>query len=218
MATNNFFDFLDLRKATGTCVLVAFFYANAPVNAEVAKRVRPPTEEIDLSTQYWVEAFDFFQSEGDSPSLEALRTKAVEKKHTNIVIIKKVLDSLVSERDRALLLETMISLVQKNACTHSESAASSRKVLCEQLEKIWIGNLDSIYFFEETAGKMERARRHLLAKECDKALPLLKEVGQKEGALISLSDLFQKTYACLGDDGNRVAKEAELQKLRIFDN
>ena len=196
--------------------LAAFFISTFSASALASETEKAP--EYSLTTSYWIDSFDFFQSEQDTPSLEALRTKAIEKQYSNLPVVKKVLDSIVIAKDRALLVETMATLSRKNSCLHPESIGSSPSLLCKSLEDIWNAHLAAIYFYEDSASKIERARRFLENKECDKALTLLKESAIKEGLNYQVVEYLHEAYTCLGDDGNRVAKEAELQKLKVFIN
>lgn len=186
--------------------------AQKPSHADLKK------PESDMSTQYWVDSFDFFQSENEVASLEALRTKALEKQFQNLRIIKKLLDSLVIAKDRNRLLETIIALARRNSCINEETQHLPKDPLCTEIQNLWMGHLDSILFYEESAAKLEKTRRLLAANECAPALSLIKELELKEGPFFKLSEMAHTAYSCLGDDGNRVAKQNEMQKLRVFIN
>jgi hypothetical protein len=208
-----------MGKILKTFLLAFLLPSLASAESRAVTRNKPALPPPDLTTQYWLEAFEFFQSEGDSTSLELLRTKALEKQSANLLVMKKALDSLILLKDRSLVNENFIAIAQRNSCIPNPSSpAAPSSPMCRELKNLWVGNLDSLFFFEESAGKLEKARRFLESKECDKALSLLKEVELREGSFVSQAELSRRAFECLGDDGNRVAKESELKKLKIFDN
>ncbi len=182
------------------CIL---FLIASPLYADAPSRLN---DRMALS----LDALAFFEKDEDHKSLEILVTRIVEDPQSHVLLLKAVLKNRVSSKDRAALLASMRAMVAAQKCREKMTP------VCEELKTLWQGNLDSIVFFESTAGRLEQARRQLITKECKLALGILKEIEAKEGAYKTLLEMYGGAYSCLGDEQMRGQVEMRLDEMNLF--
>jgi hypothetical protein len=161
----------------------------------------------------WTQALDFVIEEGDSEGLEALRARVLKERPDDLELLRKFIEVEIRRKDRSALLRQVSALRDANSCLADKPAA-----VCAALSRLWSDSLSSLLFFEDSAGKFERVRRSLETRDCASALPVLKEIGAKEGPLLRpyLEKLLE-TQDCLGDGAGKAVTETRLKELRIFE-
>lgn len=161
----------------------------------------------------WIDTADFLVAEEDKEGLRALQTKALAERPWDSDLALRLASYHLKTRDRAALIDFMASLQMALGCS---ARAPVRKNVCETFARSWNGNLDSVLFFEDSAQKLEQARRLLEAKDCPAALGVLKEVESREGSTKGVLLAMEKTYKCLGDAGGQSRTVEKLKQIRMF--
>jgi hypothetical protein len=178
-----------------------------------AKSSESELPQLNIS-QLWIEALQFFENDGDNQSLQALIDKSLLTRSSDLALMSKIFEYHLRKKDRVSLTETFRRVVDENKCRGAQPPTS--EAFCDQLKLLWKDNLDSVLFFESSAGKIEKARRFLEKKECTEAGALLRDVESREGAFARLRDMLREVALCVNDPGAALTIEAELQKIRFF--
>jgi hypothetical protein len=181
-------------------ILPLFFFVTSLVQAA------PPSE-----TPLLLEAFDFLEADGDLESLKVLSDRIVQDHADEASLLSKVIEWHIRRRDRPGLQALFEGLATRNRCNSLKAAKS-----CLQFRKLWQNNLDSLIFYETTAGQLEKLRRMIAAQDCAPALPVLKGIIAKEGAFRPALELAEKAYRCAGREEDTTIVLLELDRLRIF--
>lgn len=169
-------------------------------------RALPPAE-----IQLYLEAFDFLDTEDPAGVLQ-LEERILKNEPEEAALVTRVIHRHVQARDREGLMKTFEALVSSLKC----NAPVRTFKVCAQYRKLWIGNLDSIVFYESTSGKVEKVRRLIGAQDCAAAIPVLKEVLAKEGPFRPALDLAEEAYRCAKRESEVAAIAAQQERLRIF--
>ena len=180
-------------------------------------------ERVNPSVQVWLTAFDFFAAENDTDSLDAMRTRILalprsremNRESDQLLLIGRVLDERIANKDRKGLLTSFTSVVDSAKCRAKSSGEKSR--LCAELKRLWVGNLDSLSFFEDSAAKLEKARRAVEARDCSLAQSVTNEIEIKEGLVKGNLLLQQQIANCLSDAPLMELVGEKLRTLSLFD-
>ena len=173
----------------------------------------PYQDSVQTSSALWADAYEFLDSEGDREGLLKIELRILAEKSNDMDVLSKIIERNLKNHDRAQLEQIVRQVAASNGCFQNQLDSIP---LCQQLEKIWVNNLDSIFFFEESAGKFEKARRLLDSKDCAAALPVLKEVEGREGLPKPLLEMLVRVHSCLSDVEGLDAARSRLEQLRIF--
>ena len=180
-------------------------------------------ERANPSVQVWLTAFDFFAVENDTDALDAIRTRILElpqsreisRESDQFLLISRVHNERIANKDRKGLLSSFGKVVTSAMCRAKSSGEESH--LCLELKRLWIGNLDSLNFYEDSAAKVEKARRAIEARDCLLAQSVTNEIEAKEGLVKANLFLQQQIANCLSDAPLMEAVGEQVRTLSLFD-
>jgi hypothetical protein len=184
------------------------------VEAQKALLPQRKTEgSAELSDKRLIEeALSFFEAEEDEAAFSQLASQIMKSGLKDIAIFAKISSFYLRKKERLALNAFFEELSRAFKC----KTVSRDEPICLQLGRLWNSNLDSIYFFEDSAAKSERLRRLLLAKDCSSAQAVLKELEAREGLLFSLLEAELKISECLADIVLQDRLRVRLEELRLF--
>ncbi len=161
----------------------------------------------------WIESADFLIGEEDREGLKALQEKALVERPWDLELSLRFSAYHLKNRDRNSLVDLFTRLQTALACA---LRSPPKRAACEALARSWNGNLDSVLFYEDSAQKLEQARRLVEAKDCPAALAVLKEVESREGPAKGVLAGTEKAYKCLGDVAGEARTAEKLKQIRMF--
>ena len=163
-----------------------------------------------LPSQVIGDALEFLNAEERTQDFESLQNKIILTRE--ISLIEKVIEILLANKNRQALISFARTLSDSFRCR-----SSGRADICDPITKLWKGNLDSVYFYEESPGKVLRVKNMIKSGECSAAQSLLKEVELREGFPRPLVDTSQAIAECLGNKDLVLLNEKRAVELRVFE-
>lgn len=204
--------------ALGQVLWVAAFVCPALATDNVPSRTRtkvvPPAtihDSIPLLDEVALlsEALAFYESEGNVYAVETLSNRIMEFHFNNSTLINRMFDVLLPKQNRELVMRKWNELSLKNNCPDD----AYRKEPCIFLKNIWFETIYSLAFFEDTAPKVESARRAIKDKKCLAARNLLDQIRSKEGVYPALLQLQVDAAICQKDKPGAKKLRNELSAL-----
>lgn len=165
-----------------------------------------------FSPKEWIDAFVYLENEGNTELLSKFETRFFESQSTNWILISKWIDSFLKKRNRSGLIAWFKKLSEKNSCL----VEKIEKDICQKLKNVWVGNLDSIFFFESTAPKIKKLETAALEKNCSVGLTLVNEIKAQEGEMLKLMELSLSLGDCHRNPDELKMIEAKIREARIF--
>lgn len=162
----------------------------------------------------WSEIADFLSDEDDAEGMELLRQRTLESKPQDVELLRKILAFYLRKGDRKVLISVVKDFASANRCLVQRNPKMS--AYCQTLEEIWLDNLDSVFFHNESDRKLENARRMIEGQDCPGALGVLKEIESKEGASKKLLLMQKRAFDCLKDVESSAAVSQRVGEMRIF--
>ena len=170
----------------------------------------PATYAANTRSQLLLEALDFFRKENDLEAQAFVIERSHREPNPSMEVISKVFETLILAKAREPIHSHFDRYFKDNRCYESKTN------FCKVLREIWTQNLSQLLFFEQSAPKLEQARRLIDSRECANSLGVLNEVELSEGAVLSLLELKAKALECLADKAKLEALVASLEKLRSY--
>lgn len=188
--------------------LLLFFLATV----SLAARAEKPDA---VSSALYSEALDFVIEEGERDSFLAIETRILQERPDDLSLVPRLLAYHLAERDRVALVDAVRRLRDSLRCG-SGSKKDSFLVACREAESLWLGNLDSVFFHNDSDRKFENARRLLERRDCSGAAAVLKEIEGKEGLNRKVLLLLKEAYSCLSDALGERETDAKIKEVSFF--
>lgn len=193
----------------GTLFFLVLTLAGLPVPARSAEAIK----SSDLNPRRLVEeALAYFEAEEDPASFVALGRQVIRSGLRDRVILERIASYYLKNRDRPALNSFFEEVSKHHGCRLRTRDAA----VCADMKALWVGNLDSVYFYEDSASKAERLRRLLLGKDCSGAQAVLRELETREGPLMPLLEAELRVAECLADIATQDRLRVRLEELRLF--
>ncbi len=201
---------MRLFKSLETCLvsgLFLFLLSNVFVcRFAEAKKITP-----DI-TQFWSNSLNYISSQG-TPELEEIWfEKFLSHKIESTLLLRQYLEVVASTQDRSRL----ITGVQKVSEAFECKAQSKQNTMCIFLRKLWLGNLDSVLFFEDSPAKVEKIRVALQNGECNGMVAGFSDLFQREGAAKQVLELGIALFECVKDTEQANTYRMNLKKTELF--
>ncbi len=140
-----------------------------------------------------------------------MRARVLDERLERIPLLARLVEIEVRKRDRAGLRTLVQDIARKADCRSNAKGGT-----CVWLNGVWSGHLDSLFFYEDSAGKLERARRLLEQNDCASALAVLREAELREGPHRLILERLEKAQVCLGDNAQAQNTRTLIEQLRAL--
>lgn len=168
-----------------------------------------------ISGALYSEALDFVIDEGDRDSLLILENRILQERPDDLTLVSRLLSYHLGEKDRGALIECVRRVRDSLRCL-APSKKESVATACREVESLWAGNLDSVFFHNDSDRKFESARRLLERRDCPGAVGVLKDIEVKEGSNRKVLLLLKEAYRCVGDAVGERDTEAKVREVSVF--
>ena len=164
----------------------------------------------DSQSQTWLRTLKFLDSEGDVEAVKRFRKRIIDEMPADSELIVELTEQAVRRKDRQDLQSLYESLSM--FC----ESRGLRVKSCPLYAQMWQSSLDSVLFFEDSAGKIESSRRLLGSGDCAKALLVLKEVLAREGNVRTVLERMVEGFGCMKDEAGQKTVQDSLKSMRMF--
>lgn len=198
----------SFSKGIGFCILCCLFLSfSSPLKTDYT------TDQIVLVGN----ALEFFEREADELAVENLMNRILSENWFYPSLMEKILNIAIQRKNREMIYSLWRELANRNACLLSKTTSSIRSESknCQFLMDLWKNNLESLLFFEESAPKLETARRLIKAKDCIVASGLIDQVRSREGISPQILRMQIEASVCQKDAPSANKFKNELKALLL---
>ena len=173
----------------------------------------PLLDETERS--FFREALQFAMDDADAAAVTRITERILSRRPSDWSLLTLVFEAEVARKDRASLRARYVQIWNRNDCPQSKNfmVLQLAPALCQNLWKLWSESLESIFFYEESAVKMQKARAFLDKQNCSEALSVLKEVESREAPFRSLLEEELRAAVCLMDADAIAALQSRLARM-----
>jgi hypothetical protein len=189
-------------KETFIGSLLFLFLFSVSLFAKDTKKIH--RSYADEQIENFKQAFYFLNAEADFANIDVWFEQLLVEKPDSPELLELISVHSIKKKDRSILIDLYSRVVKAYQCD-----SSSKLKVCSYSQRMWVDNLDSIPFYEESSGKIEKLRRLAASESCTTGKTLFDEIYSKEGPSKPVLELGFKIYTCLGNT-------TEAKKIKLL--
>lgn len=206
-------------RGRGFCFSLLFFILCSPsfalTNVKQDESLESFDRELldpDLSyARLLMDTVDFLESEGRSDEIVAMSKRLLPLR--SLALSERFATFHVLHKDRQKLFDFLKAVFDEGSCKDKKKLGTE---ICQGIGLLWTRNLDSILFYEESPGKLLKAKQALEKGECVPADLLLRELEAKEGFNLAIVDTHIRIAECLKNGVFQQQLEQRRQEMRVI--